>query len=58
MACRAQFSQREFQAVRADLERVVAFLKNKKLETIVRQRLLRELRILLDEADAIITAEQ
>lgn len=47
--------ERNFEAVRRDLEDIVARLRRRDLETNERQKLLRELRWLLQEADNLNT---
>jgi hypothetical protein len=48
---------RDFDQVRSDLEQVVFRLKNASDEPKLRQKLLKQLRLLIEEADLIMAAE-
>ena len=54
MACLPQPPKRDFKAVRSDLENVMAKLKESAFDPKLRRGLLRELSLLLHEADRLI----
>ena len=57
MSSLPKIPERDFGAVRHDLESVVAQLKKNNFDSNARHSLLRELRILLEEADRLILTE-
>ena len=53
MSCLPQLPERGFETLRAELEKILAMLKQRSMDVVVRRRLLREVRMRLDEADQL-----